>query len=122
MKLDELSKPIDKQTTIVISPNVKNWFIPKKRIGSQFISKIPISTIRFKDHAKTGIDLTNKRIGRFTVIGFLGKKNKKKPGNWLVKCDCGLYTIKNSKTLRLQKDKESKMCLYCEHLEYLKEK
>ena len=121
MKLDELSKPIDKQTTIVTFPNVKDWYIPQKKLGCHYISKIPIDTKKFIDTGKTGTDLTGIRFGRLIVIGYLGRPNKKKRnGRWLVKCDCGFYTIKSTSCLKKNKGDDSIMCIYCKDNEFIK--
>ena len=64
-------------------------------------------------------DLTGRRIGRFVVKG-LGLK---RPGDgkavWVVRCDCGAYEHRTSRTLK-KGDTGRTMCSHCDYLAELK--
>jgi hypothetical protein len=68
-------------------------------------------------------DLTDKKIGRFLVIGFIGKRgngnNKNsRDGIWLVRCNCGAYETR--RTSSLKRLSSVNMCRTCMELENLK--
>ncbi|MDR7102975.1 hypothetical protein [Croceicoccus sp. BE223] len=63
-------------------------------------------------------DLRGRQFGRFTVIGFLGKRNPKASGLWLVRCACGAFEERKTKIVRAAA--ADQMCCSCSYLEYVK--
>jgi hypothetical protein len=117
-------KPINKTASIVLGKG--EYYEPQILMG-QYHSDKPLPTKYFT--GKPQDDLTGKKIGRLTAIGFLGKKgsdNNKKDGIWLVKCDCGCYETRKSKSLKkninklAHQDQLLIMCRVCMDLENLK--
>lgn len=64
------------------------------------------------------IDLTGKRRGRFTVIGFSEEHNKPR---WVVRCDCGTYSVRSSKAINNEKNNED-CCDECRNLANIKKR
>lgn len=50
-------------------------------------------------HAKNFVDLTGRRVGRMTVVGYLGKLNPKKKAVWLCRCDCGIFESRSARAI-----------------------
>lgn len=66
------------------------------------------------------MDLSGVKIGRWRVVGYLGKAKQwsHKTGRWLVKCDCGAYELRTSKSLR--NPDAVQMCQGCAYTEKIK--
>ncbi len=62
--------------------------------------------------------LIGERFFRFKVVGYLGK-NSRKCGKWLLRCDCGKYTVRSGKIIKTL-DEEHGKCGHCQELEYIK--
>lgn len=60
-------------------------------------------------------DLTGIRFGRFTTIG----KSIEFNGRWVVRCDCGVYSIRRGKSI-LNPENSQDRCDLCRHLVFLK--
>jgi|TARA_R110000782_G_C14567462_1_gene386936 hypothetical protein len=60
-------------------------------------------------------DYLRLRKGRLTVLGYLLNKTSK----LVVRCDCGIYTVRTVKAVNNQYNKAD-MCQECKHLIYLK--
>lgn len=61
-------------------------------------------------------DLTGRKFGRFTVIGYLGRLNptNEKKGLWLVRCICGNYEQRKAAGIKNPaNDKDA--CMKCRH-------
>jgi hypothetical protein len=72
------------------------------------------------------VDLTGRKFGRFTVVGYLGSKEgasagagKNRKGSWLVRCVCGSYEPRTARAIR-SPENNSDCCLDCRKLEQLK--
>ena len=66
-------------------------------------------------HKKKGPKLKNARFGKLTVVGWALDLN----GRWVVKCDCGRYSVRTSRAIR-NKNNKADCCEICRHLLYLK--
>lgn len=120
--------PINKTAALVTNKGVH--FRPKiNKNGSRLIWEIQPPIKPVPDNANNLVGL---RKGRLTVIGILDKKllsiNRKCSHSWwVVRCDCGNYSIRRSKSL-LKKHNESipygphLMCHVCDKKEELKER
>ena len=64
-------------------------------------------------------DLTGKKFGRLTVIGFKLGPTPNQKGGWVVRCDCGLFQIRRSKCLRTPSGDGSWMCDQCDYVHEL---
>lgn len=58
--------------------------------------------------------LIGRRVGRLTVVGYLGKFNPKKKALWLVRCVCGDYESRHSAAIVHPSGGES--CRVCSDL------
>lgn len=76
-----------------------------------------------KSTPKSTHDLTGLEKGKLTVIGLLDKDKisitrTQKQGWWVVKCDCGIYEIRRSRSLLgLKKtclNGKQSMCQFCD--------
>lgn len=117
------SKPVNKTAGLVTSsgihwnPNLKGNSHARKWADKPTDWLIPIPK---SGHRATFEDLTDRKVGRFTVVGWLGK-----PGNrtnthnrksaWLVRCVCGNYETRSAKAI-----KAANPLAACEHCLYLR--
>lgn len=63
--------------------------------------------------------LVGLRVNRLTVIGY-GGRNPKRGSRWVCRCDCGRYTIRNTRGLLDPSSTGEMMCPRCRHLERVK--
>lgn len=101
--------PINKQTAIVVS---EGYSFESKKIIQAADSHLPIPTIKLSNGMK---DLTGIKFGKFVVIGFA----KKDPDRWVVKCFCGVYTIRKARAIT-NPNNTVDQCAMCQQLEYIK--
>ena len=66
-------------------------------------------------NAQGFIDLSKRRVGRFTVLGI----SRDFPRQWVVRCDCGRYSTRSAKAIK-NKDNGQDRCEHCRHLAQLK--
>lgn len=109
-------KPINKTAALVVSSGFH--YVSDKKILS-LESRNPIA-IRKPNRAELGqksfVDLTGRRYARFTVIGQYSNG-----AGWVVRCDCGMYCIRQAKAIKNPKN-DCDRCEECRHLRYLKRK
>lgn len=105
-------RPINKVAALVTSTGTS--FVSKKKI--QNVQSIgPISTKKFTGSSK---NLSGTKFGRMTVIG-MAKDMKK--GRWVVRCDCGIYAIRNAKAIENPRNNLDR-CEECSEQLYIKRK
>lgn len=64
-------------------------------------------------------DLRGVRFGRFTVVGYLGKRNRKQPALRLVRCACGVFEHRRAAAIKNPENLGDR-CIECWELVYLK--
>ena len=104
--------PIDRIAARIIRPGIH--FEPKiKRLQNHSPEIVPTDPyLGPKEKNLIGL-----RFHNFTVIGFLKSKRHEKMGPlWLVRCVCGEYTSRRSKSLNNPKNKGDK-CDKCRHID-----
>lgn len=69
--------------------------------------------------ADSFVDLTGRKYGRFTVIGFYGTRNKKRKALWLVRCACGDYEVRQARVIKSAADPDA-CCTYCKRVARMK--
>lgn len=76
-------------------------------------SDAPSKCVPFRSTDPGAIDLTSRKFGRMTVIGYLGRLNPKngKKGSWLVRCVCGNYETRMAAGIK--KANEEDCCGKC---------
>lgn len=79
------------------------------RIRTAICTRTPLPTLPLPQHKTT--DLTGYRHGKLVVVGYLGEGDR-----WVVRCDCGNYTVRRSKTLK--PDNKTPHCPECHEIEY----
>lgn len=94
----------------------------ESKVRDKYHSENPLKTIKnISDFSSE--DFTGKKHGFFTVIG-LTKRIDKSGFIWLVKCRCGIYEVRTSKSIRNHRDNPGKydpdMCLACADIEKIK--
>jgi ribosomal protein L37AE/L43A len=70
-----------------------------------------------KPLARGQVDLSGLTIGRFTVIGYLGKFGGE--GKWLVRCACSSYERRSARAIRNPSNGDD-ACRACRHTAHLK--
>jgi hypothetical protein len=90
----------------------------KKKI-TQVSAEVPIATSPFP--GKKVDDLTGRSVGRFTVIGYKGggSSSAKQCGClWVVRCACGRYETRRTKSIKNYKN-VADCCQYCKEIQYM---
>lgn len=107
------STPLNATAARVTSQN-GDHYEPEQKIGTQQHWTAPPRCVKGPD-VPGFIDLTGKRFGSLTTIGFLGGNNKR--GLWLVRCDCGDYESRRTKTVKNGKPEDC--CQKCQRWRYV---
>lgn len=75
----------------------------RPRVGRAVIAHAPLPVMPITNQMRMSgdfADLTGRRVGRLTVIGYGGKSGKNAGGaRWVCRCDCGTYTYRYKKTI-----------------------
>lgn len=109
------SKPINKTAALVIGKG-EQYKSPKKINAKHSYAPIKTRPITLNElNAEGFIDLTSHKVGRLTVVGLSAEK----PGRWVCRCSCGMYTERKSKAIK-NKNNYVDMCEECRHLVWLK--
>lgn len=98
------SKGVDWQPNVNFNPHGRRWDAPP----NELLQRPP------------GEDLAGRTLGRFTVIGYLGKLNPKKKAVWLCKCACGNYETRGRRAI-LAAASPKDACEHCRYLERVKD-
>ena len=112
------STPVNKTAGVVMSRGI-HWESQRKDGDAQHW-KAPPKTVPVPDDNK-GPSLIGAKVGRFTVVGYLGKLSNKPAakGRWLVKCTCGDYEARSAKAIKNPRNHVD-MCVDCRHFEHIK--
>ncbi len=102
-------RPINKTTGIVLQ---KGEHFKEPEYTNLFKAPLPVKKYNGEKN------LTGKRFYRFTVIGFTGENGQGK-SRWLLRCDCGNYTVRSRKSIKKIKKNNGK-CSQCSYLDYIK--
>jgi hypothetical protein len=120
------SVPLDKGAGVVTSRDKSGGFVPRKKIlhACDVHSPAPLKTKAItKEHRKSqGFqDFTGLRVGRLFVVGLADFENANRDGGWVVRCACGYYEHRKSKTLKKYvADPARAMCTECDYLSELR--
>lgn len=106
-----LRQPVNRTAHEVSKPGI--GYIPKKRLN-QPLWKSPPSMMSVPTNIQ---NLTGVVFSRFTVIGL--KSCGKGKTLWLVRCACGNYETRRSKSIQ-NPNNDKDCCQICRHLEFLK--
>ena len=92
MKRIASAEPINRLAAIVTSKGTQ--FKPTSKPSNYDVRDVqPV----LKPWAETtGEDLTGRKFGRFAVVGYSAEK----PARWVVRCQCGLYEFRTSKSVK----------------------
>ena len=73
-------------------------------------------------HPATMREMVGVRSGRLTVIGLstLGPGGKNGKARWVVRCDCGMYEVRNRKALLKRADPRPDACWECRYVRNIK--
>lgn len=115
-------EPIDKVARRVLQRGTHHDFVPDP---TEQWTDIPLETKPFPATCSPSENLTGMKFGRVTVIGLSVIPNRRHKGNgssrgnggkgpkWVVRCACGYYTIKRSRTLLYGESVGALMCSRC---------
>lgn len=68
-----------------------------------------------------GEDLTGRRMGRMTVIGYHAPGSR--GGRWLVRCTCGYYELRSAAAIKSDKDEDGDHCCFeCQRVKVLRKR
>jgi len=105
--------PIDKTAALVTSKGIR--YKSPKNIQTAH-SEIQPGTVEWTPK-RLDADQTGVRVGRLTVIGI----SVSTLGRWVMRCSCGMYTLRKAKTIKNKANKYD-CCETCRELLYLKRK
>ncbi len=112
-----LSVPVDAKAAIVTGKGVH--YEPNYKTNEYCTeSPYPLEMVQLK---KNHPNLIGAKFGWFTVIGLAKKTNQMSRGKWVVRCVCGTYAYRQSKSIR-NPDNSHDCCRDCRHLNYLKKR
>ena len=108
--MEEIAKrsPIDKTAALVVSRGVSY------ESGKVILTKESISPFPMKKTPSDTVCLIGVRRCRLVVLGMAAEHT----GQWVCRCDCGVYVLRKSKALRNEANKDR--CEECRHLAHLK--
>lgn len=117
--IDELHarKPMNREAGLIFAKG--EVFEPDcKKIDSRD-SELPLAIIPKNELpiAPSFVDLTGVKFGRMTVIG----RSRDVNGKWVVKCQCGTYSIRTSKAIKNTKNSHDR-CDECAYKVKMKER
>jgi hypothetical protein len=115
---DEGARPIDGNArTVIFGQRGDNVDPPeiRQRWGSAIFTAPP----NIKKIPNDLPDLTGSNFGKFTVFG-LAAKSSHDGARWVVKCQCGYYELRSTKSVRLARSTD--MCAWCIRTKIIKEK
>ncbi|KJS40374.1 MAG: hypothetical protein VR70_05915 [Rhodospirillaceae bacterium BRH_c57] len=101
-------RPTNKTAAMVMAKGFE--YQPDKKINTPHHWDAPQQV---RPVPKNTQDLTGLRVGRLRVIGLLIDKPL-----WLVRCDCGKYEARRSKSLKNERNSGDR-CEICRHHNYL---
>lgn len=106
MKHDASLDPVNREAAFQMAKGVKN--LPVNVVTPHWELCPPMKTVKFAapDH-----DLTGRKFGRFTVVGFSRDYAKK----WVVRCACGDFETRSSKAVKNPANAED-CCTICRKL------
>lgn len=111
--------PVNAQSAKSLSGGGLSWEAKLSRSGVFFEVCPPlreIGSVLFNNPAFQ--DLTGRRAGRFTVQG-LAADNQAGGARWAVRCDCGGYSVRRTKSL-LQTNPRDLSCPKCDYVAHLR--
>lgn len=116
--------PINIEALRVCLPGV-DW-IPDIKPGDHLLFDVApdLSSVERPKYGRWAPDdLTGRKLGRLTVVGWFGVRRNGRGEvvvqKWLCRCQCGSYCIRTAATIKKAKDPDDK-CQACRHLSYLK--
>lgn len=108
--------PVNKTAVRVISKG-ENYHPNCEIQNPEFIGPPPMVPKCQLPNTPGFIDLTGRKKGRFTVLGYMAGEK----GRWVVRCVCGTYTTRSSKSIKSVESNpnaEFDACRHCVHLAY----
>lgn len=114
--LDMKRLPIDRVAARVVGKGV-HWTPNKKVQTADSETPLPIVDERTLNPQARRISqqVIGKRCGRLTTLGLSAEKR----GRWVVRCQCGMFTLRTFKALNNPKN-NTDCCEQCRHLLHLK--
>lgn len=109
------NKPANKTAAAVLSQSGEHY--DPDCVMNEFHSETPLPIEDFIGPEKD--NLTGRKVGRMTVIGFLRKETVKRSGLWLVRCTCGHYETRRSHSIKNERNTND-MCRNCRNWEFHK--
>lgn len=107
--------PINKTAALVVSKGTE--YVPDKKVCTlDSDTPLPVIALGRLPHtiAKMVAGYIGKRRGRLVVVGLYSHQ----PMRYVMRCQCGTYTVRKSKTLRNEANYD--MCEQCRHVMHLK--
>lgn len=114
--------PVNKQSAIVTAPAEKHYYeIPVSKLN-QKIWEVPPPMYDKPPKIFKGKNLIGTRRGQIEIIGYYGKNATLKTSQWVARCDCGYYELRNGKSWRKGLKKgTSDCCCRCDYINLMRE-
>lgn len=98
--------PINKQASCVLARGESFSFKNNEPLREESDTPLPITWGKIP-HSYSFINLTGRKVGRLTVIGWNHEKSR-----WVCRCACGTYLYRTSKAIKNDKNKVD-ACFQC---------
>lgn len=130
MRVPLLSAPVDNTASLVTGKGPK--YTPDKKFGTQLHWKTKPPTKLFSTSNANEVDLTGESFGRLEIVGVYddprtGHGIKRRGYHWVVRCSCGAYETRTTKSVKRgmtgeKKYTEPAMCSDCQHVVHLRQR
>lgn len=112
--------PINRTAAIVTTPAEKHYYqVPQEVLDRSLWWDAPPPMYNKPPKIFFANNLIGTRRGMITIIGYYGHGKSSKTSQWVGRCDCGRYLLRNGKTWRKGlKNNITDRCDVCDHLIY----
>lgn len=115
-------KAIDKTSALVTSKG-PDYQLTKFKPACPWDTATPHPITECPDNIK---DLTGEKLGRMIVLGYhstrtSGRKNTIQHTRWVVRCACGMYSLRTNKSIERKSDSDH-CCDRCDYLKIIRKR
>ena len=120
--------PIDKKAKIVSEGVGESYDFREEKIVQtadsemeiEFVTKPDLHHVKGREELRSIINkLVGVKFGSFTVLGLARYIAKKSKAKWVVRCNCGMYTLRTAKAIMNEKN-NADCCERCRHIAYIR--
>lgn len=109
--------PVDKTASLVTTPASQHYYkVPKKITGNFQSWDAPPPMYDKPPKIYQGENLIGTKRGMVEIVGYYGSNKVLKTSQWVARCACGRYELRNGKSWRKGlKNNKKDCCSFCNH-------